>query len=126
MIGFQLTRLVLFFKCRFALVSNQRDLARTLLVCRNPKYTKRDRTKQVGGDEKLFTQDTKSDCSENLNRLFSVKIFAVSTKITDLIFLLMFYIGTNASILSYVKMMSYAKYLIPDICGQHLNNSELQ
>ena len=34
-------------------------------------------------------------------------------------------IGTDVSILSYVKMMSYAKDMIPDICGQYLNNSEL-
>ena len=32
---------------------------------------------------------------------------------------------TNASVLRYVKMLSYAKDLIPGICGQHLNNSEL-
>ena len=37
----------------------------------------------------------------------------------------MLYIWTYASILSYDKMLSYAKYLISDICGQHLNNSEL-
>ena len=37
----------------------------------------------------------------------------------------MLYIWTNASILSYVKMLSYAKDLIPDICGQHLNNSQI-
>ena len=46
----------------------------------------------------------------------------VSTKMTDLTFLPMLYIWTDASILSYVKMFSYAKDLIPDICGQHLNN----
>ena len=33
--------------------------------------------------------------------------------------------GLDASILSYVKMLSYAKDLIPDICGIHINNSEL-
>ena len=33
----------------------------------------------------------------------------------------MLYIWTDA----YIKMLSYAKDLIPDICGQHLNNSEL-
>ena len=43
----------------------------------------------------------------------------------DLTFLLMFYIWTDASILSYVQMLSYAKDLIPDICGENLNNSEL-
>ena len=53
------------------------------------------------------------------------KFFTVSTKITDLTFLSKFYIRTNDSILSYVKMMSYAKDLVPDIFGQHLNNSEL-
>ena len=40
----------------------------------------------------------------------------------------MLYISTDASILGYVgyvKMLSYAKDLIPDICGQHLNYSEL-
>ena len=37
----------------------------------------------------------------------------------------MFYIWTDASILSYVQMLSYAKDLIPDICGENLNNSEL-
>ena len=37
----------------------------------------------------------------------------------------MLYTWTDASILSYVKMLSYAKDLISDICGQHLNNSEL-
>ena len=53
------------------------------------------------------------------------EFFGVSTKITDLTFLPLLQIGTDASILSYVKMMSYAKEMIPDICGQHLNNSEL-
>ena len=33
---------------------------------------------------------------------------------------------TDASILSYIKMLSYAKDLIPDICGQNFNNSGLQ
>ena len=44
MIDFQLIRLVLVFKCRLALVSNQQDLARTLLICCNLKYTKQDCT----------------------------------------------------------------------------------
>ena len=34
-------------------------------------------------------------------------------------------IWTDALFLSYDKMLSYAKDLIPGICGQHLNNSEL-
>ena len=38
------------------------------------------------------------------------EFFAVSTKMTDM------------TILSYVKMLSYAKDLIPDTCGQYLNN----
>ena len=45
---------------------------------------------------------------------------------TDLTFLPMLYIWTNASVLGYVTMLSYAKDLVPDICGQHFNNSELQ
>ena len=53
------------------------------------------------------------------------KFFAVSTKMTDLAFLPMLYTWTNASILSHTEIFSYAKDLIPDICGQHLNNSEL-
>ena len=44
MTGFQLARLALVSNCRLALVSNWRDLAQTLLVCRNLKYTKWDRT----------------------------------------------------------------------------------
>ena len=32
----------------------------------------------------------------------------------------------DTSIVSYFKILSYAKDLIPDICGQYLNNSELQ
>ena len=43
----------------------------------------------------------------------------------DLAFLPLLYIWTDASKLSYVKLLSYAEDLIPDICGQHLNNSEL-
>ena len=39
---------------------------------------------------------------------------------TDLTFLPMLYMWTDASILRYVKILSYAKDLIPDICGQHL------
>ena len=37
----------------------------------------------------------------------------------------MLYIWTNASILNYVKMLPHVKDLIADICGEHLNNSEL-
>ena len=37
----------------------------------------------------------------------------------------MVYMWTNTSVLSYVKMLSYAKDVIPDICGQNLNNLEL-
>ena len=47
MTGFQLARLALVSNCRLALASNWRDLARTLLVCRNLKYTKRDRTEYL-------------------------------------------------------------------------------
>ena len=43
----------------------------------------------------------------------------------DLTFLPMLYTWTNASILSYVTTVSYTQDLIPDICRQHLNNSEL-
>ena len=50
------------------------------------------------------------------------EFFAVSTKMADLTFLPMLCIWTDVSILSYVKMLSYSKYSIPDICGQHLNN----
>ena len=53
------------------------------------------------------------------------EFFAVCTNVTDLTFLPMLYIWTDASKLSYVKMLSYADDLIPDICGQHLNNLEL-
>ena len=55
----------------------------------------------------------------------TTEFFEVSTKMADLIFLSVLYILTDALILSYVKMLSYAKDLIPDICGQHLNYSEL-
>ena len=34
----------------------------------------------------------------------------------------MLYIWTDASMLSDVKMLSFVKDLIPDICGRHLNN----
>ena len=44
MTGFQLARLALVSNCRLALVSNWGDLARTLLVCCNLKYTEWDRT----------------------------------------------------------------------------------
>ena len=53
------------------------------------------------------------------------RVFDSFHKMTDLTFLLMLYIWTDASILSYVKILSCGKDLIPDICGQHLNNSEL-
>ena len=52
------------------------------------------------------------------------QVFRSFHKITDLTFLPKLYIRTNDSILSYAKMMSYAKNLVPDIFGQHLNNSE--
>ena len=55
----------------------------------------------------------------------AIEFFGVSTKMTDLTFLPMLYIWTDASILSYVKMLPCAKDLIPDICGQHLNTLEL-
>ena len=48
MIGFQLIRLVLVFKCRLTLVSNRQDLAQSLLICHNLKYTKWDRTVFTG------------------------------------------------------------------------------
>ena len=57
---------------------------------------------------------------------FTLEFFAVYTNVADLTFLPMLYTWTNASILSYVKMLLYAKDLISDIYGQHLNNSELQ
>ena len=57
--------------------------------------------------------------------MFAFEFFTVSTKMADLTFLPMLYISTDDSILCYVKMLSYAKDLIPDICGQHLNYSEL-
>ena len=53
------------------------------------------------------------------------EFFVVSTEILDLTFLPLLYTWTDASILSCVKMLSYAEDLIPDICGQHLNDSEL-
>ena len=58
--------------------------------------------------------------------LATFEFFAVSTKMINLTFLPMLHIWTDASILSYVKMLSYAKDLIiPEICGQHFNDSEL-
>ena len=57
---------------------------------------------------------------------YTVEFFTVSTKLTDLTFLPMLCTWTDASILNHVKMLSYTKDLIPVICGQHLNNSELQ
>ena len=44
---------------------------------------------------------------------------------TDLTFLPTLYIWTDASILSSVKMLLYVNDSIPDICGQHLNNSKM-
>ena len=61
----------------------------------------------------------------NLISRYNQVFFAVSTKMTDLTFLPMLHIWTDVSILSYVKMLLYAKALIPDIYGQHLNNSDL-
>ena len=58
--------------------------------------------------------------------LLTIEFFTVSTKMTDLKFLLMLYIWTNVSMLNYVKMLSYAKDLIPEMFREHLNNSELQ
>ena len=40
-------------------------------------------------------------------------------------FLPMLYIWTDVSILSYVKMLPYAKDFIPDICWKQLNNLKL-
>ena len=60
-----------------------------------------------------------------MSLFLAVEFFTVSLKMTDLTFLPMLYTWTDASILRYVKMLSYAKDLIPNICGQHLNNSEL-
>ena len=57
--------------------------------------------------------------------LLSFSQFTVYTYLTDLTFLPMLYRWTHASILSYVKMLSCAKDLIPDIGGQGLNNLEL-
>ena len=56
----------------------------------------------------------------------SSEFLALSTKMTDLTLLSMLYTWTNASKLGYVKMLSYANILIPDICGQMLKKSELQ
>ena len=53
------------------------------------------------------------------------EFFAVSTKMKDLTVLPVLYIWIDASGLTYVKMLLYTKDLIPDIYGQHLNNSEL-
>ena len=53
------------------------------------------------------------------------RVFDSFHKMTDLTFLLMLYIWTDASILSYVKILSCGKDLIPGLCGQKLNNSEL-
>ena len=44
---------------------------------------------------------------------------------TDLTFLPMLHMWTDVSILSYVKILSYAEDLIPDIRGQCLDNPEL-
>ena len=57
--------------------------------------------------------------------VIAIEFFAVFTNMTDPAFLAMLYIWTDHLILSYVKMLSYAKDLICDICGQDLNNSEL-
>ena len=45
------------------------------------------------------------------------EFFTLFTKMTDLTFLPMLYTWTNASILNYVKMLSYTKDLNPDIVG---------
>ena len=55
----------------------------------------------------------------------AIEFFAVCTHVADLTFLPMLYIWTDASMLSDVKMLSWVKDLIPDICGQHSNNLEL-
>ena len=61
----------------------------------------------------------------DVNLKGAFKFLAVSTKMTNLTFLPMLYTWTCASISTYVKMLSYAKTLFPNICGKHLNNSEL-
>ena len=55
---------------------------------------------------------------------FLFEFFAVCTNVSDLAFLPMLSIWTNASILIMLKYY-HAKDLIPDICGQQLNNLEL-
>ena len=55
----------------------------------------------------------------------SIEFFAVSTKMTDLTFRSVLHTSTDASILSCVKILNYAKDLIPDNRGQHLNYLEL-
>ena len=60
-----------------------------------------------------------------LSLMNTIELFTDSTKMADSIFLPMLYMWTDASILSYVEMLSCAKDLIPDICGQCLNNSGL-
>ena len=64
--------------------------------------------------------------TEGLTIVFhtAMSYVVVSTNVVDLIFLPMLYIWAHISILSYVKMLSHAKDLIPNICGQHLNNLE--
>ena len=64
-------------------------------------------------------------CNHSVMILNEQSSFSQLPQKWHLIFLPMLYIWTYASILSYDKMLSYAKYLISDICGQHLNNSEL-
>ena len=44
----------------------------------------------------------------------SIEFFAVSTKMTDLTFRSVLHTSTDASILSCVKILNYAKDLIPD------------
>ena len=53
---------------------------------------------------------------------YNNRVFRSSHKNGYLTFVPMLYIWTDASLLSYVQMLSYTKNFIPDTCGQHLNN----
>ena len=68
-------------------------------------------------------------CIKNLHMLTlpfddTFGFFILSTKMTDLTFLANVVYWTDAIILSYAKMLSYAKDLTPDICRKHINNSK--
>ena len=64
-----------------------------------------------------MAQNVSMPCIQSLFNYPNNRVFHSFHKMTDLTFLPMLYIWTDASKLSYVKMLSYAKDWIPQISG---------